>query len=409
MDPVTNQSTEFGLSNFVEYGGVRDFFARFNISLVNATRVPTTTRYVDFTTGKDVSGYVPANSNASTAAMLKYAELCEKYEPLISPSYANFPPPGQIPEDLTMKFADFVEKYQLQATVSRIYAATANGMGGMDQALTMYVMQAFGATVVRNVLGQTAGLVPASRHNQDLYNRIADLLGDDVLYQSTVERAQRFDDHVELLVRTQGKPDLTLIRAKRLLVAFEPVPKNTAPLNMQPAEEAVFSQFEWSQVFPSIIRHPSLPVNYSLSNLPASAAPSNYLNLPKTPMVVRYDYLGGKNFRAMVIAREQFNASSAQQLIRDTFNTITTAGTIPSSGGQEPEFVAFADHGPMHMRTSAENIRSGFIQKQYALQGKLATFWTGAAWSAQLTTSIWEFNNQYLLPKIVASLNQTHY
>lgn len=37
----------------------------------------------------------------------------------------------------------------------------------------------------------------------------------------------------------------------------------------------------------------------------------------------------------------------------------------------------------MHIHVSAEEIRKGFIQRLYTLQGRRATWWTGGAFNMQ--------------------------
>lgn len=58
----------------------------------------------------------------------------------------------------------------------------------------------------------------------------------------------------------------------------------------------------------------------------------------------------------------------------------------------------------MDMRTTAENLRDGFIQRQYALQGHRSTYWTGAAFGNQLSNYLWAYNLEYLVPLVRGSL-----
>jgi hypothetical protein len=60
----------------------------------------------------------------------------------------------------------------------------------------------------------------------------------------------------------------------------------------------------------------------------------------------------------------------------------------------------------MHLRVSPEDLAGGFIGRKYALQGRSSTFYTGAAWSAQFTTILWEYNDKYVLPRLLASLKE---
>lgn len=51
-----------------------------------------------------------------------------------------------------------------------------------------------------------------------------------------------------------------------------------------------------------------------------------------------------------------------------------------------------------------EAIRDGFYVILLALQGKRNTFYTGATWETQDSGMIWNFTEQYVLPKLLESL-----
>jgi hypothetical protein len=73
-------------------------------------------------------------------------------------------------------------------------------------------------------------------------------------------------------------------------------------------------------------------------------------------------------------------------------------GTVP---GGELDWVAFRDHGPMHSGVSAQELKSGWMGRFYALQGRHSTWYTGAAWASPFQTELWEFNER-LLPMMFA-------
>ncbi|KAM0326604.1 hypothetical protein ACHAQA_006473 [Verticillium albo-atrum] len=404
IDPETNLPYDFGVNSFTEYPGAEDFFARFNVSLSPPTRVPLTTTYADFTTGEAQRGIVLPAPADTTAALRKYLEVCEKYEHMILPSYENFPTAGNVPEDLLLPFSEFVAKYSLEAAVPRIFQVTGLGMGNMADISTLYVMQAFGAPITRSFVGLAGSWVPTSRRNQELYDNIAEFLADDVMYSSTVVDSERTNDGVTLRVRTRGSSRDTVIRAKRLLISFEPTLANLNGIDIDEEERDVFSQWEWSTVYVGIAKHSSLPISGSLTNTPAAAIPSNWLELPANPFVGRFDYMGGENFRVLVTGEAHTDSCEAQRMVKRAFKSLASAETIPSVGNKSLELAAWSDHGAMHLHVASATLRDGFITKKYALQGRSSTFYTGGAWSAQFTTILWEYNNQYLLPKLIASL-----
>lgn len=385
-------------------------------------RLSLNTTYADFDTGEVVNGYQPPASTDVTAAYQKYLEICEEYEDMLIPSYVNFPA-TDIPEDLLLPFRTFVEKYGLQAMVFRAFQVTGLGLADMMDELTIFVMQNINAPLVRSLLGQIGSWVPSTHRNQDLYDRIASLLGDDVLYSSTVVSANRTDDDgVTVLVQTaaagddEGACEHTLIRTKRLLVAFPPSEANTAPLHPSAAEQAVFAAWQnTSAVFAGIATHPALPINGSVVNLPAAAATddsnSSWVELPTMPYVTRFEYLGGVNFRVLATGAGDWDGTiaPAEELAQAVFERLVAAGTIDEGSDAQAEpvsFPAFASHFDLHPRISVEELQNSFYQRLYALQGLQSTFWTGGAWSAHYTTILWEYNNQYLLPRLLASLEE---
>lgn len=364
---------------------------------------------MDFTTGQELKGYEAPSSNDVTAALKKYLEICEKYEGLIIPSFANFPE-RDVPEDLLMTFLDFVVKYGLEAMVPRLFQATGMGLGKVADELTLYVMQVFGAPITRTILGLSGSFVPTSRRNQDLYDTIAKTLDTDILFSSTVILSHRDDHGVELLVRGQDG-SLTLITAKKLLVSFSPTLENIAPFAPDSTELDVFTTWGVNHIYAGIVTHPALPDNYSFVNYPASVVPDHWLMLPQTPYVVRYEYLGDRNFRVLVAGDKGTNSIKAQSLAKKTFNMLleNVISSVNPDGfrqhqDEELEILEWVDHTGIHPHLSVEELQNGFYKKLYSLQGRRSTFYTGAAFAHDFTTLLWEYNNQYLLPRLIASL-----
>ncbi|OLN91624.1 Beta-cyclopiazonate dehydrogenase 1 [Colletotrichum chlorophyti] len=396
-DPESGAPFDFGVNSYTDYTGAREFFARFNIPVKAPSRLALTTTYANFNTG-GLSNYSLPSPTETTAALQAYLALCEKYESSILPSYADFPNTTTgIPEDLTLKFSDFVKKYSLEAAVPRIFQVTGLGMGNLAEQTTLYVMQAFGSPITRSFLGTVSSFVPASRRNQDLFDAIAELLHDDVLFSSTAVKTTRTDDGVQVVVRSDGD-QFTLIRAKRLVISFEPTLNNLNGIDVDDQEIAVFSKWDWSTVYVGVVSHSSLPNGYSFTNV----IPTHWLSLPGTPFVGRFDYLGDDNFRVLVTGDSNYNSCEAQKLVKKSLKLLASAGTIPDLGTESLKLKAWSDHGAMHLSVSGSDLKAGHITKQYALQGRKSTYYTGGAWSAQFTTILWEYNNQYLLPKLLA-------
>ena len=402
-DPKTGSSFDFGVQSFNDYGPAKAFFDRLGIPVSAAPRVALTSKYVDFVSGAAVNFTPPAN-DARVAALTKFLNVTAAYEQYFLPGYWNFPAPANIPEDLLLPFGQFVTKYNLQAAVNQVFQVTGMGTGDMLNSLTLYVLGAFGQPMIRAFLGQGATFTPNVRRNLALYEAIQTRLGDDVLLNTQIVQSLRTPIGHTLWAKSADGSS-TIIIARKLLIAIEPTTANMDPFGLDSVEESVFAKFKYSSVHAGIVSHASLPANVSLVNTPAAASPANYMVLPKPNFNVRFDYLGLNSdlFRVLLVGDQAFDKTAAQALVRANFASLVGAGTVPAATNPAAalEIRAWADHGAMHMHVDASELRSGFIQKLYALQGRRETWWTGGAFSVQFQTILWAFDD-ILLPKLLA-------
>ncbi|PYH87086.1 fumarate reductase/succinate dehydrogenase [Aspergillus uvarum CBS 121591] len=413
MNPATNTTYDYGVAAYTNYTGTTAFFDRLGIDYVEPDLGSTTltTTYADFTTGKPVD-YLAPNITDELAALETFYNISSQYQDLFLPSYANWPAPKNIPEDLLMPFRNFAVKYNLNATIFLIWSGIGAGLADMLDAPTLYQMQTFGPQTAAAFLGQDPEYVPASHRNQDIYDAVADILGKSVLLNSTVIESVRHPDNrgVELVVQNHGTQSHTILRAKRLVMAIEPTAANTAPFDLDTTEKSIFDQGKWSVVHTGIISHPALPVNGVIYNLPATAVHGNDFALPEPPFVDYFEYLGENLWQVIVVGWLGFSEGAAQALANEGIRQLTAAGTLSTNataatnGTTTIKVHAWSNHGAMDMRTTAENLRGGFIQRQYALQGHRSTYWTGAAFGNQLSNYLWAYNLEYLVPLVRGSL-----
>ncbi|KAH8774471.1 hypothetical protein F5883DRAFT_627740 [Diaporthe sp. PMI_573] len=381
-DPATGVHYDYGVQSFNDYGKAREFFARLGVETALPRRFSRETQYVDFSAAQPLANFTGPTAAAQRAALEKYVALCELYEHMIVPGYDQFPEGGDIPEDLLMKFGDFAIKH------------------GILDALPII----FGGQMGRVMLGRESAMVPATFRNQDLYDAAATLLGDDVLYNTVVDSMMRTNEGVTVtVVNTEGKK--STFKAKKLLVAIVPVLGNLNGFDLDEQEIDVFSRWRYNRLYAGVVQNPSLPINGTLYNLPLAAAPSNYLTYPAVNFTSRFDAYGPgvPLFRIMITGDERMTPFSAVSMAQRDFSNMVEAGIMPTSERENLEFLALANHGAMGVRVTAEELREGFIQNQYALQGRRSTWFTGGAFASHFQTNLWEYN-ELLLPKIMESM-----
>ncbi|KAB8261693.1 hypothetical protein BDV32DRAFT_33025 [Aspergillus pseudonomiae] len=404
-DPKTGKPYNYGVMTFLEAGNATGFFDRFDIPVAAPSMVSVSTDYIDFKTGKPVNFTLPPMAD-QMAAMAKFLEIVEPWEHLMQPGYGNFPEPDAIPEDLLIPYGDFITKYGLEAAIPLMYQSTGLGLGNMVKETTMFVLQGFGASMARAMVGKQNQLAPSSGRNQDLYDAVAEDLAGDVLYSSTVIESHRGNSSVILTVKNHKTGETTRIHARRLLLAIEPTAANMAPFDLDRNEKNVLSRFTYTNEYTGIVNNAAFAVNQSYFNLPPTAAPNNYLALPDTSFTARIDYIGGDDlFRVTIVGNSTLDTAGAKRLVQNDFNTLLRSGRLTETSDGEPlSWVDFSTHGPMHARVSVADVKAGFFQKLNALQGGRSTWWTGGAFSVNFQTTLWEFD-ELLFPELLKGLN----
>ncbi|EFX05568.1 amine oxidase flavin-containing superfamily [Grosmannia clavigera kw1407] len=405
-DPSTGTVYDYGVAAYTNYTGTLDFFARLGINVTTASSLAVESTYVDMSTGLAINYTAPSLTD-EVVALEKYYNISSQYADLYLPSYANWPAPTDIPEDLLLPFRDFAQKYDLDAALFLLWWTIVSGLGNMLDAPTLYVFQTFGPTTAAAFLGEAPEWVPESRRNQDIYDKIAEILGAPaVMTNSLVVSAQRLADNdgVTLVVEDQTTMAYTIVNAKRLVMAIEPTASNVEPFDMDTKETAVFAKGNWSAVNTGIITHPSLPVDGQINNLPAAAENGNYYAYPTVPFVDYFSYIGDNRWQVIVGSWYGITDVEAQAIASEAIEKMAAAGTIPATNGTKMEVLSWSNHGAMDMRVTADDLKAGYIQEQYSLQGYRSTYWTGAAFSSQLSTFLWAYNEQYLVPLVATDL-----
>lgn len=385
-DPSTNETVDYGVIVFHNLDIVKTYFARFNVPLTTASFAAPgqVNEYVDFTTGKVVAGYAPANSSAALAG---YAAQLAKY-PYVE---AGFDLPDPVPADLLLPFGDFVKKYNLQSLVGFLFGF-AQGLGNLLEQYTLYVFKNFGLGILQDL--QIGFLTTARQNNSEIYVKALAELRDNVLLQSHVIATDRSsNDGVKVLVKTPTGPKLII--AKKLLITIPPKLNNLRGFDLSSNETTLFSQFLNSAYYTALIRHTSIPPNTSLTNIGANTL----YNLPPLPGLYTItptrvpDLYDVKVGSATALSDAQVKA-----LIRDTVARLRTAGTFNTTRLQ---FAAYENHTPFELTVPKDAIAGGFYKRLYALQGQRHTWYTGAAFHTHDSSLLWQFT-EGLIPGLLA-------
>lgn len=385
-DPSTNETVDYGVVVFQNLDIVKNYFARFDIPLTTASFAAPgeVTDYVDFRTGKIVTGYAPANASAALAA---YGAQLENYAYL----EAGFDLPDPMPADLLLPFGEFVTKYSLEDAVGVIFRF-AQGLGNLLEQYTLYVFKNFGLGTLQDL--KTGFLTTARQDNSELYEKALAELGQDVLLQSHVIATDRSgDDGVKVLVQT---PDgVKLILAKKLVITIPPKIDNLQGFDLSTNESSLFAQFLNSAYYTALIRNTNIPPNLSIRNTGANttynipALPGLYSITP-TRVPGLYDVKVGSAF---ALSDEQ-----VQALITESVLELSAAGTLNTT---TPEFAAYKSHTPFELTVPKEAIAAGFYGEMDALQGQRYTWYAGAAFHTHDSSLLWEFT-EGLIPGILA-------
>lgn len=104
------------MATYTNLTGTLEFFERLGLETTQPTFGTTDSYYIDFTTGNTID-YVTPDITKELLALETYYNVSSSYQELFFPSYARWPAPEEIPDDLLMPFGDFALKYDLNATM----------------------------------------------------------------------------------------------------------------------------------------------------------------------------------------------------------------------------------------------------------------------------------------------------
>jgi hypothetical protein len=165
-------------------------------------------------------------------------------------------------------------------------------------------------------------------------------------------------------------------------------------------EQGLFSQFNNSQYWTTIIRNAGVPDDASI-NWFSFVNPDG---IPAVPGLYSLQATGIPNLHAAYYGGTYDESDeTVQASILKYISNIAPVAGFPNATGK-PQFEDFKAHTPFELTVSTDAIQDGFYTKLNGLQGHKNTYWTGAAWQAQDSSAIWNFTENHILPKLLKVL-----
>ncbi|PYI01693.1 NADPH-dependent FMN reductase Lot6 [Aspergillus sclerotiicarbonarius CBS 121057] len=372
--------------NYVDYGveGVfndevsKNYFRRLGVEWKRLLPLNKRTDHVDFTTGERVDP--PADTVNTLLATFEYRSAIKHWTGLLKGVY-DLPDP--VPEDLIRPFGEFVEKNSLEDAVSMVFFFAQN-VGNLLEIPTLYAIQNFG---VPHVDALVRGYITPQNGVYELYRQAGEILGPDVLLQTTVVETKRSDSGVELTVQ-HANGTRKLIKARNLLISFPPIMEKLRGFDLDETETEMFQKWFWRTYYVAVLNNTGIPDRIYVSNTDPNTGPGN---LPRMPFDYLLQYMGAPGHpTSKLVGDMNFTAEDAKNLMASDFARMKAKGTYPI---EDPNIVVFGDHSPETLMVSPKEIRNGYYRKLYALQGRRSTYYTGLTFCSDYSSLIWAYSD----------------
>jgi len=372
-DPSTGTTIDIGVVVWHDLSIVRDYFARFNVSLKKsgAGGVTTTSKFVDFGTGQAVE-FVQPNF---TEGLQRYTEQLLKY-PFVE---EGFDLPYPVPEDLLLPFDQFIVKYSIQDFVNFLFGF-AQGLGDLLAQSTLYVFKNFGADLIRDL--SIGFLTTSNNNNHELYEKALTHLQPDVLLSAQIVTLSRDVPGPYGYAIVHTPTGLKLIRAKEFLITIPPKLDNLKGFDLNSTEREIFSKISNSGYYTGLLRSAGLPSNTSFIN----AGPTNLFNIPTLPGAYNIAPADPRTPNLWSVKYGSATALSDAQVQHDILQSVERLG-----GANDTTFAIYSSHTPFELVVSREQIAAGFYKELYSLQGVRRTWWSGAAFHTHDSSLLWQF------------------
>ncbi|KAE8556479.1 hypothetical protein EYB25_001180 [Talaromyces marneffei] len=400
IDPATGTPIDIGVLVFHNISVVTEYFNRFDVPLtVYGGDTAGKSAYYDFRSGTELNISFPSLSETA-AAFTNYAQFLEKYPRLNDGMFL----PDPVPEDLLLPFGEFADKYDIGASLNLMYELDP-AVGDFTTVPTVERMRTMGLSLVQQTA--TGFLTTAHHNNSEIYSKIqAELLSaSSLLLSSEVVLTQRRHGAGGVLLAVNTPKGYKLVHAKKLLITIPPKPKLLESFDLSAEERAIFSKFIDVGYYTSIVNNTGLPDDLGIFNYNLDTP----YNFPILPALYNVQTTPVPGLHLAIYGTPRSNKSfplSDDEVKSEIINGIKTLQkSNPDKFNQtEPEFVMYSSHTPFYLQVSPDDIKDGFYDRLYALQGLRNTYWTGATFRSQDSSDIWRYSEEEVLPGLLQSL-----
>ncbi|KAL4998504.1 hypothetical protein BDV10DRAFT_166706 [Aspergillus recurvatus] len=256
---------------------------------------------------------------------------------------------------------------------------------------TLYVIQYFGIPHINALLN--GGYIRPKNGTDVLFDKAANYIDEsnNIFYDSTAIQTARDENGVEVVILNAKTGTQTLIRAKKLLIAFPPVLDKLSGFDLTAQESALFAKWTYVNYYAAVVTNTAVPDNFNILNTDPANQPGS---LPTTPFNWALEYSGVPGyFMNKIVGEANLTEAEARALIINDVKRMSSTGTFKIKDGQEPEIAAFASHSPETLMVSVEDVKAGFYKKLYGLQGQASTFYTGYTFCTDYSTVLWNYTS----------------
>jgi roadblock/LC7 domain-containing protein len=202
-------------------------------------------------------------------------------------------------------------------------------------------MMIFNAELVQVLL--TSGFLTLQDTN-DLYRSVAAILGERVLFNSTLASVARNKAGVTVKVCQRGRGSTT-IKAKKLLMTGSPVLNNLMGWDLSPKEVELFAKFRGYGYFAGAVINKDLPSHRGVTNVANSNGSFHIPQLPAVFTITATRFADDTHLVTYTTDPDMDHAVAAQMCLAYIDNLVRNMG-----GSAKTELLAWYPHGPFHIQ-----------------------------------------------------------